>query len=39
VHFGGLLGSAPIMKVSKIASADFIHRKGRIPAQVQALRN
>ncbi|MDD5134237.1 MAG: PFL family protein, partial [Phycisphaerae bacterium] len=39
VHFGGLLGSAPVMKVSKIASADFIKRKGRIPAQVQALRN
>ena len=39
VHFGGLLGSAPIMKVSKIASLDFINRKGRIPAQVQALRN
>jgi len=39
VHFGGLLGSAPIMKVSKIASPNFIKRKGRIPAQVQALRN
>jgi len=39
VHFGGLLGSAPIMKVSKIASPDFIKRKGRIPAQIRALRN
>ena len=39
VHFGGLLGSAPIMKVSKIASPNFIKRKGRIPAQVGALRN
>jgi hypothetical protein len=39
VHFGGLLGSAPIMKVSKIASPNFINRKGRIPAQIQALRN
>jgi hypothetical protein len=39
VHFGGLLGSAPIMKVSKIASPNFIKRKGRIPAQIQALRN
>ncbi len=38
-HFGGLLGSAPIMKVSKIASPNFINRKGRIPAQIQALRN
>ncbi|MBU1260649.1 MAG: DUF711 family protein [Planctomycetes bacterium] len=39
VHFGGLLGSAPIMKVSKVASPNFIKRKGRIPAQIQALRN
>ncbi|MCX5632117.1 MAG: PFL family protein [Phycisphaerae bacterium] len=39
VHFGGLLGSAPIMRISKIASPDFIKRKGRIPAQVGALRN
>ncbi|MFA6176255.1 MAG: DUF711 family protein, partial [Phycisphaerae bacterium] len=39
VHFGGLLGSAPIMKISKIASPAFIKRKGRIPAQLQSLRN
>ena len=39
VHFGGLLGSAPIMKISKIASPNFIKRKGRIPAQLQSLRN
>jgi uncharacterized protein (UPF0210 family) len=39
VHFGGLLGSAPIMKVAKKASAHFIARKGRIPAPIQALRN
>jgi uncharacterized protein (UPF0210 family) len=39
VTFGGLLGSAPVMKVSKIASPNFIKRKGRIPAQIQALRN
>jgi uncharacterized protein (UPF0210 family) len=39
VTFGGLLGSAPIMKVSKLASPNFINRKGRIPAQIQALRN
>jgi uncharacterized protein (UPF0210 family) len=39
VHFGGLLGSAPIMKVAKNASAAFINRKGRIPSPVQALRN
>ena len=39
VHFGGLLGSAPVMKVAKIASPQFIARKGRIPSPVQALRN
>jgi len=39
VHFGGLLGSAPVMKVAKAGSPNFIKRKGRIPAQVQSLRN
>lgn len=39
VHFGGLLGSAPIMKVPKIAAPDFIARQGRIPAPIKALRN
>lgn len=39
VHFGGLFGSAPVMKVPKIASPKFIARKGRIPAPIQALRN
>lgn len=39
VHFGGLLGSAPIMKVPKIASPKFIARQGRIPSPIQSLRN
>jgi uncharacterized protein (UPF0210 family) len=39
VHFGGLLGSAPIMKVPKTASPKFIARRGRIPSPIQALRN
>ncbi len=39
VHFGGLLGSAPVMKVAKTASPAFIARRGRIPAQIRALRN
>ena len=39
VHFGGLLGSAPIMKVPKVASPKFIARRGRIPSPIQALRN
>ena len=39
VHFGGLLGSAPVMKIPKEASLRFISRKGRIPSPIQALRN
>jgi len=39
VHFGGLLGSAPVMRVSKTASPKFIGRKGRIPAPLTSLRN
>ena len=39
VHFGGLLGTAPIMPVTKNASFNFINRKGRMPAPIKALRN
>jgi uncharacterized protein (UPF0210 family) len=39
VHFGGLLGSAPVMKAPKTASAKFISRRGRIPSPVTAMRN
>ena len=39
VEFGGLLGSAPIMAVSRFSSDQFIRRGGRIPAPVQSLRN
>jgi len=39
VHFGGLIGSAPVMKVSKIASPNFIARGGRTPAPLHSLRN
>src|SRR5215471_12296424 len=39
VEFGGLLGTAPIMPVSRFSSAQFIRRGGRIPAPVQSLRN
>jgi uncharacterized protein (UPF0210 family) len=39
VEFGGLLGSAPIMPVSRFSSEQFIRRGGRIPAPVQSLRN
>ncbi|HSV33401.1 MAG TPA: PFL family protein [Pyrinomonadaceae bacterium] len=39
IEFGGLLGSAPIMPVSRFSSDQFIRRGGRIPAPVQSLRN
>jgi uncharacterized protein (UPF0210 family) len=39
VEFGGLLGSAPIMQVSRFSSEQFIRRGGRIPAPIQSLRN
>ena len=39
VEFGGLLGTAPIMKLSDYSSADFIARGGRIPAPIHSLRN
>jgi uncharacterized protein len=39
VDFGGLLGRAPIIPVSKYSSVRFISRKGRIPSPLQALIN
>jgi uncharacterized protein (UPF0210 family) len=39
VEFGGLLGSAPVMKVNEFGCADFIARGGRIPAPIHSLRN
>lgn len=39
VEFGGLLGSGPVMKVSKFTSDDFIGRGGRIPAPIHSLKN
>ena len=39
VSFGGLLGSAPIMAVSKFSPAKFVGRGGHIPAPLQALTN
>jgi len=38
-EFGGLLGSAPILKVSAFSSAEFINRGGRIPAPVHSFKN
>jgi len=37
--FGGLLGSGPVMPVSRYSPAKFIERGGQIPAPLQSLRN
>ena len=39
VEFGGLLGEAPIMAVSKFSSLDFTERGGRIPAPIHSFKN
>jgi uncharacterized protein (UPF0210 family) len=39
VEFGGLLGRAPVMKLSDFDSSEFIARGGRIPAPIQSLTN
>ena len=38
-EFGGLLGSAPIMKVNNFSSEVFVNRGGRIPAPLHSLNN
>jgi uncharacterized protein (UPF0210 family) len=39
VHYGGLMGSAPIMAVNPASAAAFIQRGGRIPAPIHSMRN
>lgn len=39
VEFGGLLGRAPVMPVSKFSSSDFIKRGGQIPAPIHSFKN
>jgi uncharacterized protein (UPF0210 family) len=39
VVFGGLLGEAPIMNISKLSSSTFVQRGGRIPAPIHSLNN
>ena len=39
VNFGGLLGHAPVMKVSGFSCADFVARRGRIPAPIHSFKN
>lgn len=38
-EFGGLLGYAPIMPVNTYSCADFVNRKGRIPAPIHSFKN
>ena len=39
VNYGGLFGSAPIMRVNTASPAKFINRGGQLPAPMQALKN
>jgi uncharacterized protein (UPF0210 family) len=39
VEFGGLLGHAPIMKISNFSCENMISRKGRIPAPIHSFKN
>ena len=39
VEFGGLLGSAPIMRVNTASPAKFVRRGGRVPAPIHSLKN
>ena len=39
LEFGGLFGTAPIMKVNTSSPAKFISRGGLIPAPLQSLKN
>ena len=39
ISFGGLLGEAPVIPVSRYSPAVMINRGGRIPAPLQSLKN
>lgn len=39
VNFGGLFGSAPVMRVNNLSPEVFINRGGRIPAPIHSLKN
>ena len=38
-HFGGLLGDAPVMPVSRYQCTEFVDRGGRIPAPIHSFKN
>lgn len=37
--YGGLFGEAPVMNISKLSSAKFVRKGGRIPAPIHSLNN
>lgn len=39
VEMGGLLGTAPVMPVSRFKCEDFVARGGRIPAPIHSMKN
>lgn len=39
IEFGGLLGTAPVMRVNGASSVDFISRGGQIPAPIHSFKN
>jgi len=39
VEFGGLLGTAPVMRVNPYSARNFMRRGGRLPSTVTSLRN
>ncbi|MBQ6549852.1 MAG: PFL family protein [Lachnospiraceae bacterium] len=39
IHFGGLLGEAPVMPVNTASCAEFVRRGGRIPAPIHSFKN
>ncbi|HEM6320200.1 TPA: PFL family protein [Streptococcus suis] len=39
IEFGGLLGTAPVMKVNQASSVGFINRGGQIPAPIHSFKN
>lgn len=39
VEFGGLLGTAPVMRVNPFSAKDFLKRGGRLPSPVTSMRN
>jgi uncharacterized protein (UPF0210 family) len=39
VEFGGLLGYAPVMKVSTFSCEKMVSRSGRIPAPIHSFKN